>query len=33
MEIIIATIVLFYAPQLAIELKTRVIRHRKHYRA
>jgi len=33
MEIIIAVLIAFYLPQAVVELKTRVIRHQKHYRA
>lgn len=33
MEIIIAAIVLFYGPQVAGEIKVRIIRRRKLYRA
>ena len=33
MEIIISIVIAFYLPQLAGEVKTRVLRHRKHYNA
>lgn len=33
MEIIISVLIAFYLPSLALELKLRLSRHQKHYRA
>lgn len=33
MEIIFSVLIAFYLPSLAMELKLRLVRHRKHYRA